>query len=315
MAFEIMAAFFVAVAVFFLLVQAGSQMGGKQATVKRRLEAITAQSEPSEAPRRAKKGRMRRPGGKHNVPAYVESLAQELALADIPMRTNEFMLFALFATVTGAVVLYILLGTLAAVVGAVAGGSVMPVWLSRKKKKRMKLLENQLSDALTVISNALRAGFSFQQALDSVVSSMGDPIAKEFGVALREAKLGLPLEKALQKMSDRLQQDDLSLLISAVLIQKQVGGNLSEILDNIGDTIRERLKIRGQIKTLTAQGRMSGIIIGLLPVFILAFLMMINPSYVQLFFTTAIGKAMIGAAVVLEIVGFVVVRKVVNIKF
>ncbi|MDR3643746.1 MAG: type II secretion system F family protein, partial [Clostridia bacterium] len=190
-----------------------------------------------------------------------------------------------------------------------------PFFLSSKKRKRMQLFETQLSDALTVIGNSLRAGFTFQQAMESIVNDMPDPIAKEFGRALREMKLGLPLDRALLNLSERLRHDDLDLLVSAVVIQRQVGGNLADILDNIADTIRDRLKLRGKIKVLTASGRVSGLVIGLLPVFILVFLMIINPDYVRMFFTTPIGIAMMIVALVLESIGFIVVRKVVDIKF
>lgn len=315
MEFAVMAAAFIAASVFFLVLTIGSRSGSQRATVRRRLQAFAGQEGQSAIDRKKTKKQARPRSREGETPAFLENLARGLALAGIPMRTNEFLIFTVALAVVLGGVLDIALKPLAGLVGLVVGGSVMPVWLSMKKKKRMKLFENQLSDALTVISNALRAGFSFQQALESVVSGMADPIAKEFGAVVREAKLGLPIEKALQNLADRLQQDDLSLLVSAVLIQKQVGGNLSEILDSIGGTIRERLKIRGQIKTLTAQGKISGIIIGLLPLAIMAMLMVLNPDYIKQFFTTQTGMAMIGLAVVMESVGFLLVRKVVSIKF
>lgn len=308
------AAVLCAVTVFCFFLFLLNKSGGQRKMIRQRVDKIAARDKEQVTRKKRHQKKVQAPKGSAQ-PKSFEKLAHELAVADIPMRPNEYLLFSLAITMVASGVLYLFTGALGAIVGAVLGGAAMPIWLQRKKKKRMKLFENQLSDALTVISNCLQAGFSFQQALESIASDMPDPIAKEFSIALRESRLGLPLEKALVNMSERLQQDDLELLINAVLIQKQVGGNLSEILDSIGGTIRERLKIRGQIKTLTASGRMSGIVIGLLPLFILAFLMVINPGYVQLFFQSAVGIGMLVAAVCLEVIGFLVVRKVVDIKF
>jgi tight adherence protein B len=179
----------------------------------------------------------------------------------------------------------------------------------------MSLFDKQLIDALAIIGNCLRAGFSFNQAIESIAQEMPDPIAKEFAKTIREIRLGFPMEKALINMMERLDNNDLELIVSAVLIQRQVGGNLSEILDTIANTIKDRLKIKGEIKVLTATGRTSGMVVGMLPVFLMGVLMVINPGYVSMFFNSNIGIAMLIFAAIMETTGFLIVKKIVNVKF
>jgi tight adherence protein B len=246
----------------------------------------------------------------------LEKKAQELSISGVPLKAEEyFMIWLMSGILLPLLCLFISKNILVAVGISAFGLLIPPLALGRARHKRMQMFETQLSDALVVISNCLRSGFTFQQSLESITSEMAEPISKEFGKTLREIKLGLSMEVALSNMVKRLKHDDLELLVNAVVIQRQVGGNLAEILESIADTIKERLKIRSEIKVLTATGRMSGIVVGLLPVFMLAFLMVLNPSYVSIFFTTSIGMLMIAVAVVLESIGFIIVNKIVNIKF
>jgi tight adherence protein B len=246
----------------------------------------------------------------------LSKISSELSLAGISLKAEEFLMIWLFTGILIPFLFFLLNKNILIALGtAIFGAVIPPMIISRYKKKRTALFEAQLMDALIVISNCLRAGFTFQQAMDSIAGDMPEPISKEFGKVLREIKLGIPMDDALQDMVARLRNDDLELLVSAVLIQKQVGGNLADILDNIAGTINERLKLKGEIKVLTASGRTSGLVIGLMPVFLLAFLMIANPTYVKMFFTTTIGMAMLIVALVMEATGFMVIRKIVNIKF
>jgi tight adherence protein B len=144
---------------------------------------------------------------------------------------------------------------------------------------------------------------------------MTPPINVEFGRALQEMQYGVPLEQALNSMAERIKSPDLMLTISAVNIQRQTGGNLSEILEVISETIKERIKIKGDIRTLTAQGRMSGLLIGGLPIVLGGFLMVANPSYMMLLFTESMGRLFLISAIILEIIGFSLIRKIVSIKY
>lgn len=246
----------------------------------------------------------------------LKKIGNDLSLANFPLRADEFVI--IWATVAivpaGLVALFNFnIIVIIALVGIFA--SIPPFILKRALKKRMVLFDKQLGDALTIMGNCLRAGFSFNQAIESIAHEMPDPIAKEFAKTLREIRLGLSMEKALVNMVDRLKNNDLELIVSAVLMQRQVGGNLSEILDSISDTIKERLKLKGEIKVLTATGRTSGIVVGLLPVFLMAVLMVLNPDYVGMFFNSAIGRGLVALGIILEITGFLIVRKIVDIKF
>jgi len=243
-------------------------------------------------------------------------LANELSLAGIPLKAEEFMLIWLMAALIPASLVALFNFNILVITVLIGVGAIIPPLILRSAKmKKMAMLDKQLRDALAIMGNCLRAGFSFNQAMDSIAHEMPDPIAKEFTKTLREIKFGLAMEKALANMVERLNNGDLELIVSAVLIQRQVGGNLSEILDSIASTINERLQIKSELKVLTATGRTSGMVIGLLPVFLLVILMIINPSYVSMFFNSTIGKAMLTVGGILEITGFLIVKKIVDIKF
>ena len=155
---------------------------------------------------------------------------------------------------------------LALLVGALIGFILPRFWLGRRKSGRLNAFNKQLPDTITLIANALRAGSSFLQAMELVVRESRPPISAEFGRVIREVNLGLPFEHALENMVRRVQSDDLELMATAISIQHQVGGNLAEILDSIAYTIRERIRIKGEIRTLTAQQRLSGYVVAVLPI-------------------------------------------------
>jgi tight adherence protein B len=147
-----------------------------------------------------------------------------------------------------------------------------------------------------------------------VAEEMTGPIAEEFGILKKEVNLGLNTEKALENMTGRVSSEDLELVVTAVMIQRQVGGNLSEVLDNITATIRDRVKIKGELKTITAQGKISGLVISLLPLILCGLIFLISPKMMSLLFTTAMGQIMIGVALFMETIGIILIRKVVKIE-
>ena len=151
-------------------------------------------------------------------------------------------------------------------------------WLGRRKSGRLNAFNKQLPDTITLIANALRAGSSFLQAIELVVRESRPPISTEFGRVIREVNLGLPFDEALENMVRRVRSDDLELMATAISIQHQVGGNLAEILDSIAYTIRERVRIKGEIRTLTAQQRLSGYVVGFLPIALAGFLFVAAPD-------------------------------------
>ena len=303
--------------VFGLSVPILTSICGQRLSLQKRVASL-AQENPhtiAQIPVHRKKSALQKIFGKENT-KIIERLGDELYLAGIALRPEEFV--AIWAT-TGLLIpvtARILKVNLIVVIGLVVLGSALPVvFVKTAKAKSMKQFDRQLLDALTILCNSLRAGFSFQTAMDNISREMPDPIAREFKRVVRECNMGMSLDDSLERLVQRTANEDLSLIVSAVLIQKQVGGNLAQVLDNISGTIQQRIKLRGDIKVLTSSGTMSGYIIGLLPVVMLLTLMIFNPAYVEDFFASTIGRAMLGAAVVMEALGFYFVHKVVNIKF
>lgn len=186
--------------------------------------------------------------------------------------------------------------------------------LSMAEKKRLKAFEQQLPDALSIIANALRSGYSFLQAMDTVSREMPDPISKEFGKVLRETRVNIPLDDALNNLIQRVKSPDLDLVVTAVLIQRQVGGNLSEVLDKIGDTIKDRIRLQGEIRTLTTQGRFSGWIVSLLPATLAVLLQLISPGFLDPMFQNPIGWVLIFVGVVMQGIGIFMIKNMVNLE-
>lgn len=247
---------------------------------------------------------------------YKKRIQANLTRAHLLLKAEEFMtlnlilfgIFALIALMTQGIGAW----PLALAAGAV--GWFLPSIVVRNKiKKRIKLLNEQLGDAITMMSNSLKAGYSFFQAVDMVSEEMSGPIAEEFSILKKEVNLGLNTEKALENMTGRVASEDLELVVTAVMIQRQVGGNLAEVLDNITATIRERVKIKGELKTITAQGKISGIVISILPFILCGLIYLINPAQMSLLFTRTLGQVMIGAAFLMEITGILLIRRVVRI--
>ena len=243
------------------------------------------------------------------------NLDRKMQQAGWPLLGSEFQVVLVGCGAVGAVVLGVLTMTpLNAVLGFVAGCLVCMIVLSISIQRRQKAFINQLGDMLTMIANALRAGFSFMQALDHIANEMDDPVKSEVRRVVMDVNVGLPLEDALNNMTERINSPDFNLVVAAVLIQRQVGGNLAQILDTISETINERVRMRREISALTAQGRMSGMVLGCLPFGLAIILQIISPGYLEPLFSNPMGQAALAGAGVLMLIGFVVIRKIVNIE-
>ena len=232
-----------------------------------------------------------------------------------PFLGSEFQVVLLGCGVIGAVVFGLLTMTLVnALLGFVAGCIVCMMVLSISIQRRQKAFVNQLGDMLTMIANALRAGFSFMQALDHIAGEMDDPVKSEVRRVVTDVNVGMPLEDALNNMTDRVNSPDFNLVVAAVLIQRQVGGNLAQILDTISETINERVRMRREVGALTAQGKMSGVILGILPFGTAAAIEIISPGYLNPLFTNTMGKMALVGSGVLMLIGFAVIRNIIDIK-
>lgn len=246
----------------------------------------------------------------------VENIETQLISAGILMRGEEFLIMwiMLIFLPAGFTALVFQNGISAA--SLIVIGVIVPIFIvKRAKNKRLDLFTVQLSDALITLSNCLRSGLSLIQGIESISREMPDPIAREFGKVYKEINFGVPIDKALNNLTERVRCEELDLIVSAILIQREVGGNLSAILDNVAETIRDRLKVKAEIKVITATGRMSGYVIGFLPLGILLILTLISPDYIAAFFETEAGTWMLAAAVSLEVFGFLLIRKIVNVKY
>lgn len=272
-----------------------------------RIKALTSPETENRRERGEKKPRTQR--------KQLERLADELYVAGIALRAEEFVLFWVLVTIA-LPLLFLFFGASPIVcVGLVIIGAAAPIALVRlKRQNQLGKIDKQLIDAVVIISNSMRAGMSFQSAMQNIANEMEPPISKEFARVCRETKLGMSLETSFDRMITRTGNKDLELICNAVIIQRQIGGNLSEVLDNISATISERIRLRGEIKAMTASGTLSGYIIGALPVFMLLILMFLNPQYINMFFTTSAGRVMLLISAVMETIGFLLVRKIVNIK-
>lgn len=249
------------------------------------------------------------------LPQLAKWFEHRLIQAGLPMRGSEFIVICLGAALLAGVLLLLLTGKLFAGILGTTFGFFLPVLVLKIKiAQRSRAFNGQLGDSLVLIANSLRTGYSFMQAIEVVAREMPSPIADEFGRALKEMSLGVTTEDAMNNLAKRVDSDDLDLVITAVLIQRQVGGNLAEVLDNIAGTIRERVKLKGKIRTLTAQGRISGIIISLLPICVGLLIYIINPEYVKVLFVHPIGKIMLAAGVASQLLGIIMIRKIVNIE-
>ena len=248
--------------------------------------------------------------------SWAQQIEHKLVQADLPFHASEFIgITIIVMLVVMAVCLLLSDGKLImGVIGLAAGYFIPLILVSWKSSKRIKNFNVQLPDALVLIASSLRSGYSFMQAIEMVGTEMQPPIAVEFYRVLREINLGVTTGDALNHMAGRINSEDLDLMVTAVLIQRQIGGNMAELLENLAYTIRERVKIKGHISALTAQGRISGIIVCLLPLVLGFFLSLMSPGFLKPLFSEPLGQAMLVGAVINEIIGIVLIRNIVDIK-
>jgi tight adherence protein B len=256
------------------------------------------------------------------------NIARNIARADLKIKPSEYLAIWAGSIVGVPLAMWALsfvvkpLGSpLFLLIGAFIGFMLPRWWLNRRKNGRLGAFNKQLPDTITLIANALRAGSSFLQAIELVVRESRPPISTEFGRVIREVNLGLPFEQALENMVRRVRSDDLELMATAISIQHQVGGNLAEILDSIAFTIRERVRIKGEINTLTAQQRLSGYVVGFLPIALAGFLFIAAPGFMEPMFDSRASIIGLPAGVivlafggVMMFIGFMLIRKIVDIE-
>jgi tight adherence protein B len=244
-----------------------------------------------------------------------EAFLDRLEAAGLNMRVAEFVLISLGSAFIPPLLALIVTRNLLVAAVVVLLGTVAPfLYLSVRASRRQAKFEEQLPSTLQLLSGALQAGHSLQQAVDTVVHEAGDPIAGEFQRVLTEARLGRPLEEAFEAMATRTNSVDFKWTVMAIRLQRQVGGNLAEVLSTVSQTIRDRYSLKRQIKALSAEGRLSSLILSILPVVMFAALLLLNPVFLRPLFTTTMGIGMLVVAAVLMVLGVFWLKKITEIK-
>ena len=271
----------------------------------------------ADAPSAPSEGGRRRLGGLNRVLGRMslgESFADRLTRADVPLTVAEFLLIV-FGLAGGLASLgWWRGGVLPAVVLGVAGFFLPLIYLNIRAARRRTAFTTQLPDVLTLLIGALRAGYGVAQAIDMLVDRMQAPASVEFGRVMRAVKLGIPINRALNDMADRSESDDLYLMVTAMNVQAELGGNLAQILETISETVRERIRIKREIQVLTAQQRMTGYVLAALPVVVGLIISVIAPNYLDPLFEPGIMRFVVVGAVVLMAIGFLIIRKIVDIE-
>jgi tight adherence protein B len=307
-----------AVAILFMIAGAVSLVRGRTSVEQRLqtfagttdLEADTKDSKKRSTPvadslNRALEGRK-----------VSEDLSTQLARADLKVTVGEFLVLQVVAALGLAVGGYFLFGTIVLAILAAVIGWFAPRWfVSYRQGQRVRAFADQLGDSLNLMVNGLRSGYSVLQAMEAVSREMPPPISTEFARVVQEVQIGLPLDQALGNMLRRIQSDDLDLVVTAINVQREVGGNLAEVLDVISFTIRERVRIKGEVRTLTAQGKYSGYVISFLPIALAFVLFCVNKPYVERLFTSGFcGWAMVICGLLMIGTGFIAIQKIVTIE-
>jgi len=255
---------------------------------------------------------------------FTKGIKSKIAKADVKLRVSEYILIRIAAGVgIGALLYFVLnLNVVFSVIAGIGGSLIPSFYLKIAAGRRLTAFDNQLSDTLNLWVNALRSGYSVLQAMEAIATELPPPVSVEFERVVQEVRLGLSVSQALGNMLRRVPSEDLDLVVTAVNIQREVGGNLAEVLDTISFTIRERVRIKGEIKTLTAQGRMSGIIISLLPIALAFALLGINPKYMSELWVQAppmivgipCGWIAIASGLILMAIGIYLIMRIVDIE-
>lgn len=235
--------------------------------------------------------------------------------ADWPLHGTEFeAILLIWGLLVGFITFLVTLKGSMFFLGAIVAILLGFLLLALRIRRRRKKFTNQLGDMLTMVANALRAGFSFMQAFELISREMDAPMGKEVRLVVNEVNLGNTLETALDNMQKRVASPDFELVVTAVLIQRQVGGDLAQILDTISETIQERIRMRREVMALTAQGRASAMVVGLVPIALAGALSIFNPNYLKPLIETDTGHMFVMAAIILELVGVLIIRRIVDIK-
>jgi tight adherence protein B len=318
----IVLAIVIVLAVVLLFWGLAGAMGAGDKTIEARLEEYTSgvaepravgwEGEKEKRPSRLAAGVDRAIAGR----GFADRIATQLARADVKLTPGEYVILTITSILGFFLIGYLLFhkSLFMGIAAGVAGFYAPSAYLRVQQRRRLNAFNNQLGDSINLLANSLRSGYSLLQSMETVAKELPPPISVEYARVVREIGLGLSNEQAMNNMLRRIQSDDLDLMLTAVNVQHEVGGNLAEILEVIGHTIRERVRIKGEIKVLTAQGMISGYVISLLPIALGLVLYLMNPDYISAMFQELCGWIMVGVAATGIISGFIAIQKIVRIE-
>ena len=317
------------IGILFFFWGISSMMSSSGSSVEERMARYAGgqAGQPQEAVKAGEKPKKRKSSGRKDLvdpfatlsgdaadKKFSTKVQRDLARANLKLRVSEYYYIRVGLALGLGLVLGVLRDPLSGVVGAFLGYMLPRFYVGRRIGGRLGAFNKQLADTITLLSNSLRAGSSFLQSIELVSRETPNPMGEEMGRVVREVNLGLGMEESLANLVRRIRSDDVDLMVTAIGVQQQVGGNLAEILDTIAFTIRERVRIKGEINTLTAQGRMSGYLVSFLPIGIAITLNFINPAFMAPLFTQLLGQILLGVGGVMMIIGFIAIQKIVSIK-
>lgn len=251
----------------------------------------------------------------------ISNMQPFLEQADLKIRAGNILVLCLVCAVVMAVIGYILAGSLPpnqallfAAVGLVIGGFLPYSYASYRRNKRFQKFEELFPEAIDTLARAVRAGHAFTTALELIANELSEPVASEFRKLFEEQKFGLPVRDALMNLAERMPLVDVKFFVTAVMLQRETGGNLAEILDNLSYVIRERFKIMRQVRVYTAQGRLTMLLLMGLPPVIVVTMLMTSPAFIHPLFADPIGHVLVVAGIVLQTLGYFVIRKIIQIQ-
>ncbi len=317
MLFPLIVSLLVMVTVSLLVIGLSQGLGSGQRTLTRRLEQISLGAAPrTSGPlpdylRGKDPGKMGPFAGLFGGSRGVENTALELDRADIPLRVGEYIALRFAIAIVLTLVALVLTKQVYVALPMGIIGYFLPRWYVHSRRKgRQAKMNAQLVEMLGLVANSLRSGYGLLQGFEFASRQLAPPLGVEIKRMLQETSLGVNAEVALQSLGERVSSPDMDMVITAITIQRTVGGNLASLLDGVSYTMRERERIRGDVKTLTSQQRMTGMIIGALPIFLGLLFFAINPDYMAVLFTEMVGQVFIVVAVMLEILGIVTIRAI-----
>ncbi|MDI6769846.1 MAG: type II secretion system F family protein [Anaerolineales bacterium] len=306
-------------ALILLIIGIIASVGSESALIDERLDKFLEEEKTSKSPREARGALTDWVNKRVEKSPFGDRIARELARADLKFKPGEYIALYVISITGTALVTFFLGGKLlvSALIGALLGAFIPRSYVKNQQGKRLQRFNDQLPDMLNLVVNGLRAGYSTMQALEAISREMPPPVSDEFRRVVQEMQLGVPMERALSNLFRRIPSEDLDFVITAINVQREVGGNLAEILDIISYTIRERLRIKGEIRVLTSQVMYSGRLLALMPVGLILILWFLNRDYMMTFFVEEnriCGIIALGTAGLMIAMGYFIMTKLAKIE-